>query len=127
MTCIWIITGKFQLETVDRTSWGDPYAHYLDDEGDPDIGLYLTSFYFIITTMSTVGYGDISGQNNLERTVSIVLMLVGVISFSFATGSLSSIMSNYDAANAKLTERLAILDRVYQEHYLPLGLYNKMK
>jgi len=62
--------------------------------------------------MTTVGYGDISGQNNLERFVSIFIMLVGVISFSFATGSLSSIMSSYDAANAKLSERLTVLTKI---------------
>ena len=50
--------------------------------------------------MTTVGYGDISGQNNLERFVSIFIMLVGVMAFSFATGSLSSIMASYDAANS---------------------------
>jgi len=63
--------------------------------------------------MTTVGYGDISGENNLERSVSIFIMLVGVISFSFATGSLSSIMSNYDQANAKLQERITVLNRIY--------------
>ena len=63
--------------------------------------------------MTTVGYGDISGENNLERLVSIFIMLVGVISFSFATGSLSSIMSNYDHANAKLQERITVLNRIY--------------
>jgi hypothetical protein len=52
--------------------------------------------------MTTVGYGDINGANTLERAVSICIMLIGVIAFSFATGSLSSILSNYDQANAKL-------------------------
>ena len=78
--------------TIDNTSWDDAYPNYFDEDDIPNGGLYLTSFYFIITTMTTVGYGDISGDNNLERAVSIVIMLVGVISFSFATGSLSSIM-----------------------------------
>jgi len=54
-------------------------------------------------------------------------MLIGVISFSFATGSLSSIMQNYDQANAKLQERITILNRIYKEYYLPLDLYQKLK
>ena len=112
MTCLWIITYQFKSVTLDGTSWADPYSHYVDKFGDPDFGLYLTSFYFIITTMTTVGYGDMSGQNNLERIVSIFIMIVGVISFSFATGSLSSIMSSYDAANAKLSERIEVLNRI---------------
>ena len=64
--------------------------------------LYATSFYYTVSTITTVGYGDISGQNTLERLICIIIMIIGVISFSFATGSLSSILQNYDQANAKL-------------------------
>ena len=55
-------------------------------------GLYCTSFYFTIATITTVGYGDLHAENVLERGLSIIIMIIGVISFSFATGSLSSIM-----------------------------------
>lgn len=71
-------------------SWIDPYKDL------PDEALYLTSFYFAVTTITTVGYGDITGSNTMERGISVVVMLIGVISFSFATGALSSIMQNYD-------------------------------
>jgi len=46
---------------------------------------YLTSFYFTITTITTVGYGDISGGTSAEKVGAIFLMLFGVISFSFAS------------------------------------------
>lgn len=58
----------------------------------------MTSFYFTVTTIVTVGYGDITAVNTGERMIAIFLMIIGVISFSFATGSLSSIISNYDAS-----------------------------
>jgi len=96
MTCVWLISASFASETNEETSWLDDYAELSSNEK------YLTSLYFAVTTITTVGYGDISGQNIIERIVSIILMLIGVLSFSFATGSLSSIMSNYDQANAKL-------------------------
>jgi hypothetical protein len=48
--------------------------------------------YFTITTIATVGYGDISGKNTTERLVAIIIMILGVVSFSYATGSLSSIL-----------------------------------
>ena len=64
--------------------------------------LYITSFYYTVSTITTVGYGDISGVNTLERGMAIVIMILGVMAFSFATGSLSSILQNYDHANAKL-------------------------
>jgi voltage-gated potassium channel Kch len=54
--------------------------------------LYITALYFTVTTITTVGYGDISGTNTTERLVSIFLMILGVVFFSFSTGALTSII-----------------------------------
>jgi len=54
--------------------------------------LYLASFYFAMSTLTTVGYGDISGNNTAERIICIFLHLIGVISYSIAAGSLTSIL-----------------------------------
>lgn len=43
-----------------------------------------TAFYFTITTMTTVGYGDISGTNTLERYLNIIIMILGVIFFTIS-------------------------------------------
>jgi Ion channel len=40
----------------------------------------------------TVGYGDITSQSILEKIICCMLMIIGVIAFSFATGALSSII-----------------------------------
>ena len=90
LTCIWVITATFAGDEEDDVSWIDGF-----DEGNTG-EIYITSLYYTVTTMTTVGYGDINGANTVERAVSIMIMLIGVIAFSFATGSLSSILSNYD-------------------------------
>ena len=92
LTCIWIITPSLIERDADSgfESWMDPFEEVNKGE------LYLTSLYYTVTTMTTVGYGDINGGSALERGVSILIMMVGVIAFSFATGSLTSILSNYD-------------------------------
>jgi hypothetical protein len=43
-------------------------------------------------------------------------MIIGVIAFSFATGSLSSIMSNYDAKEAYVKEKMATLNEIEREY-----------
>ena len=50
-------------------------------------------------------------------------MLIGVISFSFASGSLASIMQNFDSQNAKFQEKIVVLNRIYKDYFLPLDLY----
>lgn len=57
-----------------------------------DYELYVTSFYFSVTTIVTVGYGDITAVSVGEKIMCVFLMITGVIAFSFATGALSSII-----------------------------------
>ena len=54
-------------------------------------------------------------------------MVIGVISFSFANGSLASILANYDDQNADLQEKIEILNRVYEKVKFPLDLYVRIK
>ncbi len=56
----------------------------------------MTSFYFSVTTIVTVGYGDITAISPGEKIVCVLLMIIGVIGFSFATGALSSMIANMD-------------------------------
>jgi hyperpolarization activated cyclic nucleotide-gated potassium channel 2 len=71
--------------------------------------LYITSFYFSVTTIVTVGYGDITAISSTEKIVAVFLMIIGVIAFSFATGALSSIIANIDQSEAVLKEKMATL------------------
>lgn len=88
--------------------------------------LYLTSFYFCVTTVLTVGYGDISATNNGEKIICILLMLVGVVSFSFATGALASIISSYDSKEAILKEKIATLNDIKRDYKIDTELFNKL-
>lgn len=76
----------------------------------------MTSFYFTVTTIMTVGYGDITARSLAEKLLCILLMLIGVISFSFATGAISSIITNQDTAEAKLKEKMQTLESIQTEY-----------
>ncbi len=52
--------------------------------------------------MTTVGYGDIRGTNTSERAVCILLMVLGVIFFSMASGSVNSIVTSLGAESEKI-------------------------
>jgi hypothetical protein len=57
----------------------------------------------------TVGYGDISAQSMGEKMLAILLMVIGVVAFSFAIGSITSIIANADTEEDKLREKMEIL------------------
>lgn len=69
----------------------------------------MLSIYFVTQTVTTVGYGDITPRSTAERLFVIILMIVGVLGFSFAAGSLSSIIQSSDTQTAELNERFMSL------------------
>jgi hypothetical protein len=113
--CLWVLCAQIDTE-------GDTWmADYPEDQ------LYLTSYYFVVTTITTVGYGDISGSTNTEKIFCILIMVVGVISFSFASGSLASVMQNRDSKNEVLNKKMKGLRKIYQDFSIPYELYGKIK
>lgn len=56
----------------------------------------IISCYYALTTLSTVGYGDFYPISNNERIFAVVIMLVGVMFFSYIMGNFIEIISSYD-------------------------------
>ena len=95
--CLWITIASLETDgdaVRFSNTWAKAYASSTSSQ------LYLVSFYWATTTITTVGYGDISGTNAIERIFCTIIMLFGVIAFSFANGSLTSIIQNIDSNNA---------------------------
>ena len=72
----------------------------------------MASFYFTITTITTVGYGDIHGYSTIEFIVSIIFKITGVLGFSYVTGVISSIIENVDSAEARIAEKMQTLSKI---------------
>jgi len=114
--CLWVLAANMAGEKSE--TWIGPYSTM------DKVDLYVTSIYFTVTTITTVGYGDISGdQTRTERIFCIFIMVAGVIAFSFASGSLASIIQNYDSQNAKLAGQVDTLNKIYNDYNLPIDLY----
>ena len=82
VACLWIIASKMADE---EESWHNTYGDKYGVAATPS-DLYLTSFYFTITTITTVGYGDFKATTFSEKIICIMIMIVGVMGFSYASG-----------------------------------------
>ena len=121
-SCGWIVVALYEEENFENTWINDEDVKYLGG-----FDLYVASFYFTVTTITTVGYGDIHAYSKLEFIIGIILKIFGVIGFSFASGALSAIIQNLDATQAKLQEKMQTLTKIQQEHNIPHNLYQELK
>jgi len=74
----------------------------------PVMDKYITAQYWAFTTMTTVGYGDISARTQVERAYAIVGMVVGGLTFSVLVGSMSSMMGA-DVSKAAQSEKMNLV------------------
>ncbi len=90
-SCLWYFTAK--LDNFEPETWVTRYSYIDSDNGT----IYLTSLYWAITTLCTVGYGDISAGTNFEKFLAICWMMFGLFFFSLTISSISSMMSSIDS------------------------------
>ncbi|CAI2380725.1 unnamed protein product [Moneuplotes crassus] len=119
--CAYMFIGGFTSDEIE--SWY--FQRSIQDDSNFD--LYVTCLYFVFTTITTVGFGDISGGTNEERIFCTLLMILGVLAFTFTTSSLSTLITNMDSRNAKLKTRISQLNALNAKYNLSLRLYHKIE
>ena len=91
------------------------------------IKIYLSSIYFLITTVTSVGYGDIIGNSFTEIIFQIFLLIVGIIAYSWLISSLSNYVQENNSQNEVFNQKLAILEDIKLENpKMTKELYDKI-
>ena len=123
----YLVSGLFKDNDEDM----DNFINYYQLEDTPGYYRMITSCYFSITTLSTVGYGDLSPKSKHEMILGIFIMLLGVAFFSFIMGSFIEIIStfNQNLGNEEQTFDLhnwmTLLTR-FRDKPLPNSLYRQI-
>lgn len=65
-----------------KGNFGDSNNKYSDS--------YIPAIYFIVTTFTTVGYGEFSPGSNYEMIFVMIMELLGLAIFSYGLGTISS-------------------------------------
>ena len=78
---------------------------------------YGDSLYWVVTTMTTTGYGDISATSVLEMLYASVVMVLGKLLFGFILGSIASTLANLETPRVMFDDKLSAVkasDFTYQ-------------
>ena len=87
--------------------------------------VYITSLYFLITTLTTVGYGDITCQSLLERIFQIFILAFGSVFYPYVVSSIGNFIKNDSNAKIKQHNELAMLESIRRTYRnLPYKLYS---
>ena len=105
----------------------EPKDFLRDDPGYFHENAWLVSLYWAVTTMSTIGYGDISPQTDPERIVGILLMVTGCGFFAGLTGKITALLTGQSVPEARFTDTMDELEVFMQTRKLPEALCDKLR
>mmetsp|Transcript_7942 Transcript_7942/g.7435 ORF Transcript_7942/g.7435 Transcript_7942/m.7435 type:complete len:160 (+) Transcript_7942:430-909(+) len=127
--CLWyLLSDKLNPEGTDNTfvrEFGLDRMNSLYDK-------FITSCYFILTTLAVIGYGDLYPISNLEKIIGMIIMFGGVAFFSYIMGSFISIIARFESISGRhndspdLHNWMTLLTRFIDNKPLPKALINEI-
>ena len=133
--CIWMIPvvhgncapGSVENAEGTCTNWLKQYAPHLNQPDSHWSSKYGIAIYFSVVTLSTVGFGDVTPTNDLERIVASFLALCGAVIFAYCIGSISTLANEENATEAAIDESLRSLHDFLQLCNLPMETQQHVK
>jgi hypothetical protein len=83
---------------------------------------YNVSLYWTITTLTTVGYGDITPVSNLGRLYTMGVMIIGVGTYGIIIGNFSRMIMLHDKYKEEKKEKLSNLHLFFKHYNIPHSL-----
>ena len=89
--------------------------------------IYITSFYFLITTITSVGYGDITCISLSETLYQIIILTIGVIAYSWIVSTIGNYVKKETRAAIKYNKDISLLEEIRISYpKMSFKLYNKI-
>jgi voltage-gated potassium channel len=87
---------------------------------------YIDAIYWCITTITTVGYGDISPVSDLQKILTMIAMFLGVAVYGFVIGNVASLLSNIDRTKASFLKQMEDINSYLSYKSVPKRLKHKV-
>lgn len=144
LACIWYSIGDYEVideatNTIKTDSWlyqlglsiGTPYRYNASGSGHWEGGpnkdsLYISSLYFTMTSLTTIGFGNIAPTTDGEKIFSVAMMMVGSLLYATIFGNVTTIFQQMYANTNRYHEVLNNVRDFLKLYQVPKGLSERV-
>ncbi|XP_056152978.1 potassium voltage-gated channel subfamily H member 6-like [Lampris incognitus] len=134
LACIWYAIG-FVERPYTETGWLDNLAEQLgkayndsDSKSGPSIkDKYVTALYFTFSSLTSVGFGNVSPNTNSEKIFSICVMVIGSLMYASIFGNVSAIIQRLYSGTTRYHTQMLRVKEFIRFHQIPGGLRQRLE
>ncbi|XP_062266712.1 potassium voltage-gated channel subfamily H member 5-like isoform X3 [Platichthys flesus] len=144
LACIWYSIGDYEVidettNTIKNDSWlcqlalsiGTPYHYNTSGTGQWEGGpnkdtLYISSLYFTMTSLTTIGFGNIAPTTDGEKIFSVAMMMVGSLLYATIFGNVTTIFQQMYTNTNRYHEMLNNVRDFLKLYQVPKGLSERV-
>lgn len=87
--------------------------------GESSYSNYVKAFYWAVTTLTTIGYGDIVPTTDSGRIFTMLVMITGVGVYGLVIGNISRIFSDQSRYKEQTREKMSELSFFMKHYHIP--------
>uniref|UniRef100_A0A7M4DZK2 Potassium voltage-gated channel subfamily H member 6 n=1 Tax=Crocodylus porosus TaxID=8502 RepID=A0A7M4DZK2_CROPO len=130
LACIWYAIGNVEQQ---RIGWlrslgdqiGKPFNESHQLHGPSIKDKYVTALYFTFSSLTSVGFGNVSPNTNSEKIFSICVMLIGSLMYASIFGNVSAIIQRLYSGTARYHTQMLRVREFIRFHQIPNPLLNR--
>ena len=103
--CLFAAVGTF-----DNSEFLDTWIKRFNYQDNEHTVVYLTAYYFGVTVLTTVGFGDIFPFTSVEIFTVIIWMLFALVFYSYAIGLVTGFFNEQETKTSLLKSKLKDLE-----------------
>uniref|UniRef100_A0A670IZN0 Potassium voltage-gated channel subfamily H member 7 n=1 Tax=Podarcis muralis TaxID=64176 RepID=A0A670IZN0_PODMU len=136
LACIWYAIGNVERDYLARKiGWLDSLGQQLgkhynrsDSSSGPSIkDKYVTALYFTFSSLTSVGFGNVSPNTNSEKIFSICVMLIGSLMYASIFGNVSAIIQRLYSGTARYHMQMLRVKEFIRFHQIPNPLRQRLE
>ncbi|XP_042354280.1 potassium voltage-gated channel subfamily H member 2-like [Plectropomus leopardus] len=135
LACIWYAIGNVERSTSAGIGWldnlgeqlGKPYNDCIIGSGPSIRDKYVTALYFTFSSLTSVGFGNVSPNTNSEKIFSICIMLIGALMYASIFGNVSAIIQRLYSGTARYHAQMMRVREFIRFHQIPNPLRQRLE